>query len=361
MDRSRTDYHSYLKLTQLLDCQKPKSAERGQPSHDELLFIIVHQAYELWFKQILSELDSVLNLFGQPKIREKDMGLIVARLERVTEIQKVLVDQINILETMTPLDFLDFRDLLVPASGFQSLQFRLIENKLGLKADARLSYNQSPYREHLPKDQIQQLVTCENEPSIFDRIEAWLERTPFLSLEEFDFWKSYREAVEKMFQREKQLISENEFLGPEDKKRNLEIVSQSEKTFCALFDEKQYAQLRESGFWRLSYNAIRAALFIQIYRDQPVLHLPFRLITALINIDELMTTWRHRHALMVRRMLGTKVGTGGSSGFQYLKDSADKHKIFNDFFQLTTFFIRRSDLPSLPEKVEKKLGFFYEH
>ena len=115
------EYQQYLALAELLASQHPKSDEYGRPAHDELLFIIVHQAYELWFKQILHELDSVLELFRPDSVAERNMGAVVARLDRVTEIQKLLIDQIGVLETMTPLDFLDFRDMLMPASGFQSL------------------------------------------------------------------------------------------------------------------------------------------------------------------------------------------------------------------------------------------------
>ena len=104
---------------------------------------------------------------------------------------------------------------------------------------------------------------------------------------------------------------------------------------------------------------MHAALLVQLYRDQPALQLPFRLLTALMDMDELFTTWRHRHALMAKRMLGSKVGTGGSSGYQYLKDAAEKHKVFQDFFQLTTFFVPRSKIPALPPQVERELGFFY--
>ncbi len=125
-------YHDYLQLDRLLGAQRPLSTEQGRPAHDELLFIVVHQAYELWFKQILHELEAVRAVFDQPAVPERSMGRVVGHLERVHTIQRVLIDHLDVLETMTPLDFLEFRDLLVPASGFQSLQFRLIENLLGL-------------------------------------------------------------------------------------------------------------------------------------------------------------------------------------------------------------------------------------
>ena len=98
-----------------------------QECHDETLFIIVHQAYELWFKQIIHELDSIIKVFSPTKIPDYQMSLISSRLERINQIQKVIMEHLVILETMTPMDFLEFRDYLIPASGFQSVQFRAIE------------------------------------------------------------------------------------------------------------------------------------------------------------------------------------------------------------------------------------------
>ena len=138
------DYGEYLQLDKLLTSQSPKSTEAGAPAHDEMLFIVVHQAYELWFKLILHELDSVMGLFRHDSVDERSVGVAVARLERIVEIQKVLLDHLRVLETMTPLDFLEFRDLLMPASGFQSVQFRLIENRLGLRRNARAPLDRSP-------------------------------------------------------------------------------------------------------------------------------------------------------------------------------------------------------------------------
>src|SRR5881397_1186851 len=108
-------YWSYLDLDSVLSAQKPRSG-----AHDEMLFIVVHQAFELWFKQILFELDAVLGVMGRDVVAEKDMGEVVAHLMRINKIQRLLTDQIEVLETMTPLDFLEFRDVLIPASGFQS-------------------------------------------------------------------------------------------------------------------------------------------------------------------------------------------------------------------------------------------------
>jgi tryptophan 2,3-dioxygenase len=352
-------YSEYLKIDKLLDLQDKRSEKFGADAHDEMLFIITHQTYELWFKQILTELDSVLAVFNQPKISENAMGTAVSRVHRVIEIQKLLIQQITVMETMTPLDFLDFRDMLYPASGFQSAQNRLLENKLGLKLDQRLSYNSTHYRSFLSESEQKRALASEQSPSLFDLVDRWLARTPFLRVDEFDFWSEYRRTVEAIFSGDRATVVAHPLLAEDEKQRNLQEIDSSFDVFRALFDEKKYEELRAAGHFRLSYKALHAALLIQLYRDQPVFNLPFQLITALQDLDELMTTWRYRHSLLAHRMLGRKIGTGGSSGAQYLKDATEKHRIFSDFFNLATFLIPRSKRPELPGRVREKLGFFY--
>ncbi len=131
-------YSDYLQLDTILNAQHPESVKAGIKADDEMLFIIIHQTYELWFKQILFEVDIVKNIFSQQGISDNspDLQISVHRLKRVGTILSVLIHQIDILETMTPLDFLDFRNLLRPASGFQSIQFKILEAALGLKYSA---------------------------------------------------------------------------------------------------------------------------------------------------------------------------------------------------------------------------------
>ncbi|MBX7232169.1 MAG: tryptophan 2,3-dioxygenase [Bdellovibrionales bacterium] len=353
-----THYHDYLQLDQVLNAQKLKSQEFQASAHDEMLFIITHQTYELWFKQLLHELTSVLEIFNKQSVSEKQMGLVVHRLKRFTTIQKLLIQQIDILETMTPLDFLDFRDFLFPASGFQSFQFRQLESLMGLPASQRLSLNSCPYHRVLKPDQSQKMQKLDNEINLFKCVEQWLSRTPFLKITGFDFWKVYIQSVEQMFASDRQTIIET-FQNPEDQKKNLDTILQAEKSFSSLILEEEYKKSKVQGMWRMSFSALQAALFIQLYRDQPILQLPFKLLTSLIDMDELTTQWRYRHALMAKRMLGTKIGTGGSSGYDYLRQTTDQHRIFQDFNQLTTFLIPRSLLPELSEEVERKLGFYY--
>lgn len=350
-------YAQYLRIAELVNLQHPKSTEYGKPAHDELLFIIVHQVYELWFKQILSEIDSVLELFSSSNIHERDMLKMVSRLQRVIEIQKLLLQQVDVLETMTPMDFLEFRDYLVPASGFQSFQFRLVENKLGLKN--RLKFNNQDYKTLLDQKEKPIAQQAEEAPNLFSSLEKWLERTPFIFSNAFNFWEVYKAAVDEMFAENKKAIETSQ-VDDESKKNLLASVQSSEENFKAIFDEKNYQKLQEQNTWRLSFKALQAALFILLYRDEPLLQLPYNLMSCIQRIDENFTQWRQRHALMAHRMLGAKMGTGGSVGHKYLAAAADKHKIFSDLFNLSTFLVPKSSLPELPQGIKSKLGFNYQ-
>lgn len=352
-------YSDYLQLDSLLESQKPKSEEYGYHAHEEMLFIIVHQAYELWFKQILHEVDSITKMFHDDTVDENNIGIAVSRLERVTEIQKLLIEQLRVLETMTPLDFLEFRDFLIPASGFQSFQFRLIENKLGLSDEKRLQYNNVDYLNTLSEKHRELIMETVKTPSLFELVEKWLERTPFLNSGNFSFWASYKEAVEKMLEGDRNIIMENNTLTEKKREFQLKAIELNRENFEALFDENKHNELVKEGKRHLSNKAMLAAIFINLYRDEPILHMPFNFLNQLVEVDELFTTWRYRHALMVHRMIGAKIGTGGSSGHQYLMATVDKHRIFTDLFNLSTYLIPRSELPKLPAELVKELGFNY--
>jgi len=109
----------------------------------------------------------------------------------------------------------------------------------------------------------------------------------------------------------------------------------------------------------MSYKATLAALLINLYRDEPILHNPFNLLQCLVEIDEQLTTWRYRHTQMVLRMLGKKIGTGGSSGYDYLHATAVKHHVFADLHNISTLLIPRSELPELPTELKQNLGFHF--
>jgi tryptophan 2,3-dioxygenase len=331
-----THYHSYLELQKILDAQHPKSAETGKAAHDEMLFIIIHQAYELWFKQIIHELESVVDIMNDEYVDERKLHKVEHRLYRVIEIQELLIQQIRVLETLSPLEFLEFRDYLFPASGFQSFQFRIIE-------PAQQEY----------------LQNIMQKPSLFTAIENWLQRMPFTKMDGFHFLKNYEDAVQKMFAKEKTQIEQSEYLGEAEKQMRITILEKSELYFKNVTDENAFNEsLKESG-GRLSYQATLSALFIHLYNEEPILSTPYKVLMKLVDIDELFTTWRYRHAQMVMRMLGRKMGTGGSSGHEYLKDTAAKHQVFRDFHNISTLLVPSSYIPNLPEELTKQMSFHF--
>ncbi|WP_296571813.1 tryptophan 2,3-dioxygenase family protein [Phreatobacter sp.] len=354
MARAPVYYGDYLKLDRLLSAQEPESVKEGVDAHDEMLFIIVHQAYELWFKQVLHELDRIERDFGTVPVDDDALARIVHGLNRIHEILKLTLGQLDVLETMTPFDFLDFRDLLMPASGFQSLQFRLIETRLGLASDIRVPFDDKAVDERLSLGDRQALAAARARPSLFDLLDRWLARTPFLEWGGGSFREAYREAVKAHLTRDKAIVEADTAMPAERRERELKAMDRALAAFAAVFSPEE-----DRGGWRLGPSSVQAALFITLYRDKPAVHQAFRLLAALMDIDETMTLWRYRHALMVERMIGVKIGTGGSSGGAYLKTTAERHRIFGDLFRLSTFLIPRSALPPLPAEVQARMGLVY--
>jgi aminocarboxymuconate-semialdehyde decarboxylase len=260
-------YSSYLKVPELLELQHPQSRP---PHHDELLFIIVHQSYELWFKELLHDLDAVVaNLRATNKNAESRDGVYEAArlLRRCTEITRVLVEQFTILETMLPTHFLAFRDKLEPASGFQSEQFRELEFLCGLKDEKMLRYHKPTPEAHA------RLLRRLEEPSLHDVF--------FLALQ----------AIGKL---------------PPAVDRN-----------------------GQAGFDG------RARAILSLYKDEHHYRDWIDVCERLTEFDELVVSWRLRHIQMVERIIGTRMGTGGSAGASYLKLTLDK-KFFPELWEART-------------------------
>ncbi len=351
-------YHSYLQLDKitgscLLESEK---AHPGKPAHDEHLFIIIHQVYELWFKQILWELKSVIDIFKKEAMPEKDLYTVSGRLKRISEIWRIILDQLNVLETMSPTGFLEFRDFLFPASGFQSVQFRLIENQLGLDSEQRIKYGKRGYCTYLNEQHAAEVNAAEGVDTLHDLLVRWLERMPFLKLGDFDFWGHYRQGVDNMLKKDRMFIEQTRTRYPEIAEKQIEAVEATKASMDTLFDETLYNEKKASGS-RFTYKALQAALLINLYQDEPIFHQPYQVLNGLKDIDELMTMWRYRHSLMVHRMLGVKMGTGGSSGFAYLKATASQHRVFKDLFNISSFLIPKDQLPELPEDYKRNINF----
>jgi len=402
-------YSEYLQLDQLLNAQDLASSKDGRTVHDEHLFIVTHQTYELWFKQILFEIDSVREIFmeGELKQAEKEastqldhmkghnhspqngkvanggstapptnhkqatqqqlpdapvdeskMLTIINRIQRVAMILKLLVDQVAILETMTPLNFMDFRGYLVAASGFQSLQFRIIENKLGVKLENRVKYNQANYQEIFKgkPEELTRLLASESEPSLSQCVQKWLERTPGLEEDGFNFPKKFKQVIEKIFSSEMEKIKSE----TNEVQRNYKVAQLRKKRvmFDSLFDPVVHESLLARGERRFTLRALQGALMICLYSKQPRFHQPHQLLMILMDIDSLITKWRYNHVIMVQRMLGSQqMGSGGSSGYQYLRSTlSDRYKIFLDLFNMSTFLIPQDQIPPLTSDMKTVLS-----
>jgi tryptophan 2,3-dioxygenase len=241
-DGGELSYGRYLRIPELLEMQTLLS---DPPAHDELLFIVIHQTYELWFRQLLFELESVRDLMFEGK---PDPARHL--LERVHTIERVLVEQIAVLETMSPQDFLQFRSHLSPASGFQSVQFREVEFLSGLKQRSFLSHvgESNDERERLER-----------------------------RLEEPTLWDGFCDLMTAS---------------------GLPMPADDEEARMGSLLEMARERDRHAELWYLS--------------------------EALLTHDELFSLWRYRHILMVMRQIGSKTGTGGSSGATYLQTTLEK-------------------------------------
>src|SRR5262245_30058774 len=258
-------YNKYLKVEDLLDLQQCLS---DPVHHDELLFITIHQAYELWFKIILQEIDAATQLMND------DLAPAAERaLHRVVEVEKLLVDQIHIIETMSPINFLQFRDQLNPASGFQSMQFREIEFSSGLKDETILQAFTEDSFAH------ERLACRLGKPTLADAYFG--------------------------------LLSRRGLDTPLDDKG----LSEEEH-------RQRYGKRTRAVLELLTH-------FEERYEE-------FKLGEALLEHDEYFSLWRSHHIKMVERMVGAKRGTGGSEGIGYLRTTLEK-KFFPELWEARTY------------------------
>ena len=248
---SALTYTSYLAVDELLKLQRPLSEG---PEHDEMLFIIIHQTYELWFKQLIHEF-----LEAQRALEAGDTHRALAVLGRIRTIMKTCVSQVDILETMTPLQFLSFRNYLAASSGFQSAQFRKVEAILGRRDEK--------FANHLPPETRDEISLLLNQRSLWDSVLIYL-------------------------------VKRGALIPKEILNRKL---------------NEQY----------LPNESVQKVL-IQIHRGDPEAAM---ICERLVDIDEGLQEWRYRHVKMVERTIGSKSGTGGSSGVKYLAST-----LFNPVF-----------------------------
>ncbi len=252
-------YSSYLKIDELLELQVPLS---DGPEHDELLFIVIHQVYELWFRQVLHELEELSR-----RLEAGDSARSLATLGRVLTIFKTLVAQVDVLETMTPVSFSSFRSRLESASGFQSAQFREVEFLLGAKNERAVEHHAegSPGRERLER-----------------------------RLREPTLWDGFLRYLDACGHPVPEAALERDVLAPIEPSPEVQEI------------------------------------LLTVYREYPV---EAMVCERLVDFDEGLQEWRYRHVKMVERTIGSKTGTGGSSGADYLRSTLFR-PVFPDLWEI---------------------------
>ncbi len=347
----KPNYWSYIRVEELLSLQNGLG-DREPEKNEEVMFIVVHQIDELWFKLILRELKTVRDLFRQSHVPETALARAARSLKRVCILLRLAAEHFALMETMTPRDFLDFRDKLVPASGFQSAQFREMEILLGLGMELRVpfgregSYTSSLRAESGGSPALERVRRREGDrPYLREAIEQWLLRTPIEGSQPDE--TRDREVVdhflERFLERHRADLTaqmrriEDQTLTHADVDR-LKTSYETEMKDAEVF-------LRAPDFQR---RRIRAAiLFIESYRELPLLSWPREILDLVVEMEQSLLIFRQRHARMVERMIGRRVGTGGSSGVDYLDATAIKYRIFEDVWAVRTLLLREASIPPL--------------
>lgn len=349
-------YWEYLRLEELLALQGGVERDERALSNDEVLFISVHQVYELWFKLILREIKTARDLFIADPVAEQELSGAARSLKRVAAILRVATDHWEVMETLPTREFLAFRDKLLPASGFQSAQMRQIEILLGLLDAERAPVGlQEGWKDALrgqdgKSSPALALVEAQlgDLPTLKNAIDEWLYRTPIDGCEHLraDAPERLREFLEEFLAahaREMDATAERAVAiarNPEDAKSvraRYETEKASVRTFFA-------PEAKEVGARRARIRA--AMLFIETYRELPLLAWPREVLDGLVELEQLFVIFRQRHARMVERVIGRRTGTGGSSGVDYL-DATTKYRIFGDLWAIRTLQVRRKAAPEL--------------
>jgi len=358
MSKPGPAYWDYLKLDRLLDLQGGIEGDETELMPDELHFIIVHQAYELWFKLVLRELRDARDHLAAPRVAEERIPYVVHHVRRVTEIMKLAVEQFRVMETLTPQDFLAFRDKLIPASGFQSFQLRELEILLGMNEKDRITYAGADPLEHIrtlaassPAGKFAwgRIEKARSERTLRSAMHEWLYRTPVQGSSPADEWdsrvvqdfvSSYFEAMQRANEVKRENLLHSPGTDPELIEKRMKEGEEAARRF--LFAEDAAEADRERA------RRIRAgALFIESYRELPLLAWPRLLIDSVVELEEHLVLFRSRHARMVERIIGRRVGTGGSSGVDYLDQTA-RYRIFEELWTVRTILLAKEYLPPLP-------------
>jgi tryptophan 2,3-dioxygenase len=353
-------YWDYLKLDRLLDLQSGLEINENQIDADEMHFIIVHQVFELWFRQMRRELKLINERMSASKVNESTIPFVVNHIDRINKILESAIKHFDVMETLSPQDFLQFRTRLGTASGFQSFQLREIEVLMGLQeSDRKAQGHGNPVAfmlKSVAKDDSgfnskikEGLEDAQKGPSLRESLYKWLYRTPIQGSapgqpgdEEIvdNFISGYMTGMEELNKQQvEQLCKDGS--DKETIEKRFEASLHNIGDFMWAFDspENERNQLRR----------IRAAvLFIESYREVPLLSWPRTLLDTIMQLEELFVGFRFRHARMVERVIGRRIGTGGSSGVDYL-DQTVNYRIFKELWAVRTMLLPRTLRPPLKD------------
>eukprot|EP00755_Sulcionema_specki_P011484 Sspe_Gene.49154::Locus_26188_Transcript_1_1_Confidence_1.000_Length_1644::g.49154::m.49154/K00453/TDO2, kynA; tryptophan 2,3-dioxygenase len=364
-----TNYTDYINVEKLLSLQEGESTVKpdgkGMMHHEELLFIVTHQAIELWFKVLLADLRKVRDLMQsiwreggsdeEGRMRSwKNMQLVGHYLRRATMIWHHASSTFAVLQTMHPADFLEFRDFLVPASGFQSFQFREIEILMGLDETSRVPCNNQHVFTALTKEQ-QELLKEENakEPSIKQVLEELLLHVMVPD----NFMDEFYKSTEKLAHLRQHNIAH---LDPADSK---ELALKQVKTVRDFLEHPLEHLPKDDPRQERQRKCLQAAAYVSCYRTEPQFSAMSEMLDELIACEEGLLLFRARHLHNVERVIGRRIGTGGSSGVAYLEKTREI-RIFEVLWSLRRIFLRSSILPSFDElhgnRTSKDLFLFKE-
>jgi len=328
-----------------------------------VMFIVVHQIDELWFKLTLREMVSVRDLFAKPLVPEQSLSSAVRGIRRMETIVRQLTAHFALMETMTTRDYLAFRDKLRAASGFQSAQMREIEILMGLDEKERVPLGRDgaylaalKERDGSDSDALRRVrARLGDVPTLRDAVLDWVHRTPIqgsVPSQPGDvaavraFAEAYLASHARAAERGLELLRTQGMREEEVKRFEERARIEGAQARAYLLAEEVPAQGRDRAA------RIRAALvYIESYRELPLLAWPREVLDGLTSFEQAFVIFRQRHARMVERMIGKRSGTGGSAGVDYLDQTALKYRVFHEFWAVRTILVGAQDLPPV-EKAE---------
>ena len=352
------NYWDYIRVEDLLKLQGGAAGDDSKLSNHEVLFITVHQVYELWFKLALREAISARDLFRKKPVPDVELAAAVRSFKRISTLFEQAVSHFKVVETLTTRDYLEFRDQLIPASGFQSAQVRELEVLLGLEEARRVPLGKvKSFKEALKGEGGAESVALRrveariaDTPTLKDALYEWLARTPIYGGEHSEegtihFLKSFLDShrADAKIRLERAMQVAGTAVEADEVRARYEREMQNAESF--LFAEDDPAA--DPATKRRRRDVRAAAIFLESYRELPRLAWAREIVDSVLEMEQAMIMWRQRHARMVERVIGRRVGTGGSTGVDYLDETALKYRIFIDLWGVRALMLRAPILPAV--------------